>query len=204
MARFDTAYAAKVLTKTAVPYRSALVAVGGDKINSNFSQSTDGQTLSAILPADQDSDVSLVVSTGESDGDLDYVNLTENSPMSPANKPDLAGQISKLEDIHEVAESELVELAQPTVTFSRIDKIKLPELDNAETNQPINLQDNVATPPVLTQPYLPHSPLEDASVSPAAYPPRPLVKARNASLQAREGNLPDVRRLGANYILCGV
>ena len=88
---------------------------------------------------------------GESDGDSDYVELVENSPKSPANTSDLAGYISELGEMHEVAESELAKLARPTVIFSCIDELKLPELDDAETNLPENHQNNGATPPVNTQ-----------------------------------------------------
>ena len=137
------------------------------------------------MTADQDSDFTLVASTGESDGDSDYVELTKNSPTSPANTPDLAGHISKLEEMHEVAESKLVELTQPTVIFSRIDKLELPELDDAETDPSENLQENGATPPVLTHTSTPHSPLEDASAPPAASLPGPRVEAGDAAIQSQ-------------------
>ena len=55
---------------------------------------------------------------------------------SLANTTDLEGHISELEEMHEVAEGKLVDLAQPTMILSRIDEIELPELDNAETEQP--------------------------------------------------------------------
>ena len=41
-------------------------------------------------------------------------------------------------------------------------------------------------------------------MTPAAPLPRPCVKDINPALQAREGDLPDVRLLGADYILYGV
>ena len=64
-----------------------------------------------------------MASIGESDGDSDYVESDEKSPTSPANTPDLTGHIGELEEMNEVAEGELVELAQPTVIFSRIDEL---------------------------------------------------------------------------------
>ena len=88
--------------------------------------------------------------------------------------------------------------------LSRIDDIELLELDNDETEPPENHQDNGATSPVNTQPSQPHSPLEYASVTSAAPLPHPHVEDGNASLQAREGDLPDVHLLGANYLLYGV
>ena len=88
--------------------------------------------------------------------------------------------------------------------FSRIDKLKIPELDDTNTDPPENHQDNGSTLPVNTQPSLPHSPLEDASVASAAPPPRQRVEVANAALQAREGDLLDVRLIGTNYMLYGV
>ena len=64
-----------------------------------------------VYPPDQYSDVTSVAITVDSNGDSDYVESTENSPTSPANTPDLAGHISKLEEMHKVVESELVEIA---------------------------------------------------------------------------------------------
>ena len=43
----------------------------------------------------------------ESDGDSDYVELAENSPTSPSNTTDLAGNTSKLEEMQEVLEGEI-------------------------------------------------------------------------------------------------
>ena len=124
--------------------------------------------------------------------------------MSPANTPDLKGHISELYEMHEVAESKLIKLAQPTVLLSRIDELKLLEIDDAKTNPPENHQDNGATPPVITKLSLLHSPLENALVSPSMTPPRTLVKARNADLQAQERDHPDIHLLGADYMIYGV
>ena len=104
--------------------------------------------------------------------------------MSPANMPDLAGHISELEEMHKVVEGKLVRLAQPTLLFSCIDNLETPELNYVETEPPENHQDNGATPPVNTQPFPLHSPLEDILVASAAPPPRPRVDASNAALQA--------------------
>ena len=79
-------------------------------------------------------------SIGESVGNSDYVESAENSPTSLANTPALEENISELEETNKVAEGELVKLAQPTVFFSRIDELKIPELDNAETNLPEKTQ----------------------------------------------------------------
>ena len=106
--------------------------------------------------------------------------------------------------MHEVAEGDLVELTRPTAIFSCIDKLKIPELENAETDPLENHQDNGATSPVNTQTSLPHSPPEDTLVASAALWPFPRVEAVDAALKSRERYLPDVRLLSANYILYGV
>ena len=98
-----------------------------------------------------------MASIGESDCNSDYVELNKNSPTSPARIPDLVVHISEVEEMHKVAEGKLLEPARPTVLFSRIDELKLLELDDANTDPPENHQDNGATPPFNTQPYPLHS-----------------------------------------------
>ena len=85
--------------------------------------------------------------------------------------------------MHEVAEGDLAELARSTVLFSRINKLEIPELDNAETDPPENHQDNGATLLVNTQSSPPHSPPKDISVASSAPPPRPRVEACNSAIQ---------------------
>ena len=104
--------------------------------------------------------------------------------MSPANTPDLKGHISELEEMHEVAESDLVKLTLTTFISSCIGELEFPEPEDAETDPPEKHQDNGAMLPVNTQPSPPHSPLEDALVAPAAPPPQPRVESRDAALQA--------------------
>ena len=88
------AHISPFLTKTAAPKPAAPAAVGSGKRNSNRAQPTDNKTASPSQIADQDSDITLVVSIGESDGNSDYVKSEEISPTSPANTTDLAGYIS--------------------------------------------------------------------------------------------------------------
>ena len=57
-------------------------------------------------------------------------------PTSPSNTPDLEGHTRELEEMHEVAESKLIKIARPTVLLSHIDELKLPELDDADTDPP--------------------------------------------------------------------
>ena len=56
-----------------------------------------------------------ISSIGEGDGESDYVKSSENSPTSLTNTPDLLVHIIELDEIHEVAESEIFELEQPMV-----------------------------------------------------------------------------------------
>ena len=93
-------------------------------------------------------------SFGGSDGKSDYVESTENLPMSLSNTPGLKVHVRELETIHKVSEGEIDAIVRPTVLFSHNDKLKIPELVDAETDPPENLQDNGATPPVGTQPSL--------------------------------------------------
>ena len=95
--RADTAHAAAALTETAAPDPATPEAVRRGKINSNREQPKEGQTASPSPPANQDSDATLVASIGESDNKSDYVYLGKKSPTSPANMPDLALNIIKLE-----------------------------------------------------------------------------------------------------------
>ena len=119
----------------------------------------DAQIAPPSPPADHDSDVTSAAGFGGSDGDSDYVKLAENSPTSPADMPDLKGKIVKLETMHEVSEGEMNDIVQTTVILSHTNKIKIPELVNAKTNPPENIQENGATPPVITHTSPPHSDL---------------------------------------------
>ena len=149
-ARADTAHTDPALTETAAPNPATPAAFRSGKINSNIARPTDSQIASPNPRADLDSDVTLVAIIVESDDNSDYAELAENSPMSPANTSDLEGHISKLEEIHEVVEGDLGAIAQPTVIFSHIKELKIPELNNAETKPPENHQDNGAMSPVNT------------------------------------------------------
>ena len=88
--------------------------------------------------------------------------------------------------------------------LSYTNELKIPELDNAKTNRPENLQDNGATPPVNTEPSLPQSPPEDTLVVSDNPHPCPRIKARDAAFQACAGDLPDVCPLSTHYMLYGV
>ena len=90
------------------------------------------------------------------------------------------------------------------VLFSHTNELKILELADAETDPPENHQDNGTMPPVNTQPSPLHSPPEETSLSSDNTPPCPRVEVGDTSLQAREGDLLDVRLLGVDYMLYGV
>ena len=85
--------------------------------------------------------------------------------------------------------------------FSFTNELKILELVDAETDPTENLQDNSATPPVGTEPALPHSPLEETLVASTEPPSFPRVEDGDAALQAYAGDLLDVRLLGADDML---
>ena len=88
--------------------------------------------------------------------------------------------------------------------FSHTYKIKIPELNDADTDPSENLQYNVTPPPVSTHPSPSYLPLEDTSFTSAKPPPYPCVEAGDTDLQAREGDLPDILLLSPKYMLYGV
>ena len=149
-ARANTAHTAPALIETAATNPATPAAVGSGKINSNCAQPTDGQTASPSPPVDLDSDVTSVASIEDSDGDSDYVESAENPPISLANTLYLAGHISKLEEMNEVAKGNLAAIKQTAVLFFHINELEIIELGNAKTNPPENHQDNGATLPVNT------------------------------------------------------
>ena len=139
LARAETSHADPVLTDTIAPDPSTPAAVGVNKRNSKCARPTDGQTTSTSPPANPASDVTSAVSFGGSDGNSDYVELSEKSPTSPANTLDLVGHIIKLEAMHEVSEGEIDATTQPTVLFYHTNEIKILELADAKTDPPENI-----------------------------------------------------------------
>ena len=203
-ARADTAHAAPALADTSALDPATLVAVSSGKINPNCAQPTDGQPASPSRLANPDSDVTSAASFGGSDRDLDYVKLAKNSPTILSKTPDFTGHIRKLEAMHEILEGDINDIFQTTVLLSHTNMLEIPGLADAKTDPPEKLQDYGATPPINTQISPPHSPPEDALVTSANHPPCPRVTTRDAALQAHAGDPPDVRLLGADYILYGV
>ena len=160
--------------------------------------------MSPSLTADPYSDVMFETSFGGIDDNSDYAKLSENAPTSLANTPDLVGNTRKLEVMYQVLEGDLDPISQPTVILSHTNDLKIKELTNTETDPPYNHQDNGSTPPVSTQTSLPQSPPEEILVASAKPLQRPHVEDGDAALQDRNGDLPYVRLLGADYMLYSV
>ena len=91
-------------------------------------------------------------------------------------------------------------IARLTVLFSHTNKLEIPELAKTYPDLPENHQDKGATPPVNTHLSPLHSPPEYTSVASANPTSRLTVEARDASLQARKGYLPDIRLIVSDYI----
>ena len=155
-------------------------------------------------PSDPDSDVTSMASFGGSDGNSKYVESTKKSPTSSSNTPYIAIDIRKLEIMHKVSLLDISDIFQPTMLFTHTNDLEIQELAHTNNNLAKNLQDNGATPQVGTHPSSPHSPLEDTLVATADPPTHSHVEARDTALQERAGDLPDVRFLGAKYMLFGV
>ena len=160
--------------------------------------------MSPSTHANPKSDVTSAASFGGSDSDSYYVDSAKNSPTSSANTPDLKGHIIKMETMREVLEGKIDTSLRPTALFSYTNELKILEIADTETDPPENLQENGAMPPVSTYPSLSYSSLKDTLVTLAKPTPRHRVEAGDATLQARAGDLPDVRLLGANHMLYGV
>ena len=144
-----------------------------------------------------------MASIGESDGDSNYCESAVNSPMSPANTPDLEGHISELEEMHEVAEGDLVELARPMVLFSLIDELKLPELDNAKTDLPESHQENVDTLLVNNQPSkTPQWPQRRPRHVHASRPENPPFKRKRETSQTSAYSVPTTFYMVSTRIGC--
>ena len=75
------------------------------------------------LPADPDSDVMSTASSGEIDGNSDYVESPKNFPTRLFKMTELEGHILELQQIHEVAEDYIDENTQPTEIFAQNDDL---------------------------------------------------------------------------------
>ena len=127
------ALAAHALTETAAPESATSTAIGRGKNNSNRERPTEGPTATPRPTADPDSDVPSAASSGESDGNSDYINSCKNLPASSVNTPEIAGHISEIEQLHEVAVVEIGEFYQLRELFTHPDEVDPTELANDET-----------------------------------------------------------------------
>ena len=92
---------------------------------------------------------------------LDYSWLSNNSPASSDNLPELAEQISKLEQMHEDIRSEFEGFSSPRKILTHPNKINHRYLANKEANVAEKIQDNGAMPPISTHPSLsPSTPID--------------------------------------------
>ena len=71
--RAEAAHATQAFTETDAPDTATPEAIGSGKINSNHAQPTEGQAAKPSLPANPDSDVTLLASFGGSKSDSEYV-----------------------------------------------------------------------------------------------------------------------------------
>ena len=71
--------------------------------NSNCAWPTDGKSATPRRPTKPGSDVTSAASSGESDGNSEYVESPDKLPTRSANTPELEDHILELKQIHEVA-----------------------------------------------------------------------------------------------------
>ena len=71
----------------------------------------EGTATTPISHDKPDGDITLVASSGESDGGSEYIEPSENSPTRSANNPELKGYIQELEFMHKVSEEDIDAIA---------------------------------------------------------------------------------------------
>ena len=81
------AHAAHTLTDTAASSTATLADIRSVKINSNRARPTEDPAATPRLPANHYGDITLVISSGESDSNSDYVDSTRNSTAISAFRP---------------------------------------------------------------------------------------------------------------------
>ena len=80
-----------------------------ENLSAHFLQAkpTNGQIAYHSPPTGPDNNVMLAASFGESDCNLEYIELAEISPRSFSNMPDLEGHIREMETMQEVLEGDI-------------------------------------------------------------------------------------------------
>ena len=89
--------------------------------------------MTPVLPYELDSDITSAVSSGESDGNSEYVDFPKTAPTSSANTLELEGHIIELQQMHEVAEENIDDINQPTELFTHTKNLNPTELANYGT-----------------------------------------------------------------------
>ena len=135
---------------------------------------------------------------GVSDVNSDCVESAENSPTSPANTPELAGTWRRCARSRK--ESSMPSNDQwcfsPTRTSSKFRISPKPRPTRSKTTKTM-APFRRSKPSYIRR----NHPPEDTLVASAEPLTCPRVESGDAALQAREGGLPGVRLLGADYML---
>ena len=144
------------------------------------------------------SDFTLEASSGESDGDSDYVRSRKNFPARLTNTPEITGHFSELEKMHKVSAVDLREFYQPKEFFTQTDEVKPMDISNNETVPSEKYLEDDDTSLLDIQPSSLYSPLTDASVASESPPLQPHVHVSSATCLASTANLPGVRLMDSD------
>ena len=120
-------------------------------------------------------------SSGERNGDADYVKSHENLPTSSTEVPDLTGGIIKLEQMHKVATVNTRKFYQPRELFTHTDEVDPTEIAKEDTTPAENHQGSGAISPIGIQPYSMQPPPADASDALESPSLRPCIDAISAA-----------------------
>ena len=132
----------------------------------------EGNTATLILTANPDSYATVASSSGESDGNSDYVESHKKLLTSSSITPELEGHIKKTEQIYNIDAIEIKYFIQPTDIFTQTDEVDPMEISYYETTPAGKHQYKGSTPPHETQPSLsyPHLLLNRLHYAPALTP----------------------------------
>ena len=152
----------------------------------------DGLSSTLRITSNNDSGVTLTASSGEIDGNSEYVKSPENSPTSSANTPELEGCIREIQYMHKDTKVDIDGIDQPTEIFNQTNELNPTDTSNNKTTLAKNHQDNGAMPPLGTQPPSLHSLLAYTLVTTDKPLPCPCVESGYAAHLARKEDLPEV------------
>ena len=103
-----------------------------------------------------------VASSGEIDGNSEYVESPENLPTRFDNMSELKGHILDLQQIRDITEDKLDDITHPAKLYTHPYKLDPTELSDNRITANKNHKGNVTLPLHGIQPSSPHSPLTDA------------------------------------------